>query len=449
MTLKQNLTFVLVYNSEDKNKTDRKYLFDIYEKSKTEPTPVEITKEEYITLAKKYFRKRRKVLQVFLDMGGGGLFPTFIKEREREIAFYTKALEDDKMILASWARPHYKEKGISSGVLIQSDLANALLEIGNDMPSSREELEKKVIPVVPSENNPQGLFLSKAYKGKKTAVYINPINDTAITMTEAVDLISIIPSLRVKQVIGALSDFANKYEVWEFKDIKLTDIMRLMSADKKKKFKQEEKKEIGDIIIGLYHCSWSMLRPNGEGRRFYRFLDGLDITKYAKRLKRGVEKKLVKGVLTDVEYKKGDINQNIISRFSVELFPRLKKDAYGVVFPRSFIEAPKHKKSYSGLEYLIYHRYSRNPDKEYLSKNREELMRGADYTKTNETNRSMATQLLEKLLCELIENKVLSKYEPKELPLDDKAMIKMYIHPEWKAEAKRVKSSVFTSGQTK
>lgn len=417
----------------------KKPLFEVYQ-DEDKVTLAEITGKEYVKLAKAFFRRCRKMEQNYQDymVLPFSIDPDFEKELKARSVFYDKALTDDKVVLASWARFLDEDTEQFSGVLIQSELANLLGDLSNDITIKKGGRNEKGedMGIVPYDS---GGIPSMRYFGKKTSVQIHPTTNTAITMGEAVDLINLIESTRVKQVIGALHYLGNKHKKWEFKNIKLTDVMRLMSADKKKKFKQEEKKEIGDIIIGLYHCSLS--KAKDEGRKFYRLLDEFEITKYAKRLKDGVEK--------GIAYKKGDINQNIISRFSAELLPHLKKDAYAIVLPVSFIEAPKHKNSYSGLAYSIYERYSRNPNKEYMSKSRAELMKRAGYTKTNETNSTMATQLLKKLLDELIENKVLSKYEPSELPLNNKALIKLYIHPEWKKKAGQIKSNLLWNPHTK
>lgn len=249
------------------------------------------------------------------------------------------------------------------------------------------------------------------------------------------------------KTLEGLWAYANQQGSFHFKGVRISDILETMGYKKPKKgYTQGQRKELTTIINFLRDIEITLdreIKDKNErtGRvksfiksEYFKFID-LYGTTHAKRIKD------IKDDKGNIIYNKGDKDESVIIRLFGELLPRLNKGIMrGRLYSKGLLQLDANRDNKAiVLGFWLATRFDQlrgagGADKGkqkpesfiVLRTDRGELIERADYTKTDKENKSRASGFLKNTLDKLIEAKILSRYDPKEITTDDSQKITLY-----------------------
>lgn len=256
-----------------------------------------------------------------------------------------------------------------------------------------------------------------------------------------------IKSGKVLQTLLALWAYANKQGNFIFSGTRLNKVMKTILKTKTGNYSQEQKRTFTEAIHRLrdfeIHLDQIEYDTNEKGKKqqvikrdFYRLIDLAGAT-YAKRKKDLIDKDTGKVISL-----KGTADESVIIKLYGELLPRFNKGIMrGRLYSRGLLELDANKDERAillGFKLLTRFDQLRQGAKGkdlvadnnlYIKLDRKTLIEWADYKQTDEMNKSVANQQLEKTLNKLIEINCLRDYEPKTLTNNDDLRITLYPSP--------------------
>ena len=249
------------------------------------------------------------------------------------------------------------------------------------------------------------------------------------------------------KTLAGLSAYANQQGSFIFKGVRISDILELMNIKKPKAgYTQGQRKELTaiinflrDIEITLDHEIKDKDEKTGKvksqvKREYFKFLELVGTT-HAKRIKE------VKDEQGNIIFKKGDIDDSVIIKLFGELLPKLNKGIMrGRLYNKGFLQLDANRDNRAILlGFWLQTRFDQlrhaggadkskqKPESHIVIRiDRGELIERADYIETDKENKSRASGFLKNTLDKLIEVKILSRYEPKEITTDDSQFISLY-----------------------
>ncbi len=456
MTPKKNLTFAVLYNP-NKSFWDswRKCVFEVYEEKGRQLAPADIREKEYIELAKKYFsihlietEKQRK-----LDIQYDGIDAKRDKQIRGIIDFYARALKDDKVVLASWAR----NAGVEQGSLFSNKINDELaFGISRTFADGLNILMGEITPEIAMQNYKHvGAFTGK---NEKRELKLRPVDIDEITAEQFYSRLEKIKNAKVLQTLLSLWAFSNTQGNFTFSGTRLTTVMQTILGTKRV-FNQPEKRAFTKAIHILRGFeiyldtplekkdrktryikekdgkTKKIIKTNDVKREYYRILD-LQGAVYATR------KKDVLNENGEVIFKKGDVDETVIKQIYGELLPRFNKGIMrGRMYSRGLLELDANKDEKAILlGFKLLTRFDQlrmgakgqdlvADDNLYIKTDRKNLIKWTGYEKTDEGNKNDASKILMRTLDKLVEINCLRKYEPYEISTKDDEQIFLYPHP--------------------
>lgn len=268
--------------------------------------------------------------------------------------------------------------------------------------------------------------VNPTFRSKKVAIRLipkNPIN----SLSEFYKTLSQLTTPKVIQSYLALWDYANLRGSFIFNGTRLTKIMEAVLTNKTGYFTQEQKRDFTTAIHAIRNFEIELDKPIEE------------------KDDRGRKRKMVKRDyvrlidLTGAVYAKtrdGKIDDSVIVKLYGELLPNFNKGAVRArLYSKGILALDANKDGRAIiLGVRLQTRFGQlqqdKGDKEPVIKlKRKTLIEWADYSQTDQTNKSTASDQLTNTLNKLVSFRIIKSFEPKVIPTDDDAIIVFYANP--------------------
>ena len=257
----------------------------------------------------------------------------------------------------------------------------------------------------------------------------NPDDDVRLHSFDVFyDRILRIRDAKIIQTLAALFDYAAQNGRWQFRNVSLNDVMKLvLKAPKNGHFSQPEKRKFTEVLIFLNQLQITLdtdiYEPEKGGKK-----------SASKKVARHYYRVLELEVSVHARGRDGSVDESVILRFNGELLPRFNKGiAPARLYGRGLLHYDANKdRTTILLSFLIQTRLSQinqtRTSKTGLSPcsiQRGQLVELAGYTEQPHT-RAQINGKLRKIFDKLIESGDIERYEPTPLPLNDNSAITFY-----------------------
>jgi len=302
--------------------------------------------------------------------------------------------------------------------------------ISSNFSDRYNSLTKEITPEVAKTNFE---INGRCFKGKDDRVRLM-INKKIGNAEQFYEELEKIKKGKILQTLLAIWSYAKKQNSFIFKNVRLTEIMKLiLKPNKFGYFSQAQKEEFTNAIHTL--------------RSFEIYLDNRVIDKDKNgRKKRVIKRSYFKLIdLVSAIYarrRNGTTDDSVIVKLNGELLPRFNKGIMrGRLYGNGLLELDANKdenalvlgfKLFTRFDQLRQGKlgkYSNVDSRLYIDTDREKLVEWAGYKQTDKANKAVASRRLEKILSKLIRAKCLKGYTPRRITVNDNLRIRLYAYP--------------------